>query len=647
MKIMSTGDNNNNNSNAEIVEPRLFTLEKDEELRFEVENEPVECQLIEGKAELFGTELRLEQKYTFRKGAKVAVFTFHGCKLKLYGTPEVEYVASETPMTIYLNLANALEGLRVDACKEDKPGPNVMVVGPTDVGKTTFCRILLNYAVRSDRTPIYVDLDLGQGSLTIPGNIGAVVIEKPADIEDSFQITAPVIFHYGHLTQSKNTTLYNIIMKALAEVVERKKNNESSIKYSGTIVNTSGWVQGYGYQSILQAVEHFATNIVLVLDQERLYSELVRDLKSKKEIKVLLIPKSGGVVSRSREFRSEMRDQKIRSYFYGTETKPLYPYSFDIPFAQFTAYKIGSPNLPDSCLPIDERQNLEKGGKIIMPPSALHTLTRLNTVYPMLFKLSNKDKNRHTHSGVLEFIAEEGKVYLPYWMMRNLLLDEGSMLHVQSVSLQVATFSKFQPQSVDFLDIHNPKAVLENALRNFACLTTGDVIAINYNNKVYELSVLETKPGPAVSIIECDMNVEFEAPIGYQEPKRQNKNDSNQDNSMDDENDATMIEDPKQLQQNPFQGKGNRLDGKQPKETTTTTNPMPREVAKGAPDYNYQIGTIKFWRLNNRPAKSTLLSSSTSSSSSSTETSTVDDKNNQFKPFIGEGQTLFKKKNAT
>lgn len=322
----------------------------------------------------------------------------------------------------------------------------------------------------------------------------------------------------------------------------------------------------------------------------------------------------------------------------------MFPFNFErfLPDVFQATYKCYSVSM----LP-DERQNLEKGGKIIMPPSALHTLTRLNTVYPMLFKLSNKDKNRHTHSGVLEFIAEEGKVYLPYWMMRNLLLDEGSMLHVQSVSLQVATFSKFQPQSVDFLDIHNPKAVLENALRNFACLTTGDVIAINYNNKVYELSVLETKPGPAVSIIECDMNVEFEAPIGYQEPKRQNKNDSNQDNSMDDENDTTMIEDPKQLQQNPFQGKGNRLDGKQPKETTTTTNPMPREVAKGAPDYNYQIGTIKFWRLNNRPAKSTLLSSSTSSSSSSTETSTVDDKNNQFKPFIGEGQTLFKKKNAT
>lgn len=50
-------------------------------------------------------------------------------------------------------------------------------------------------------------------------------------------------------------------------------------------------------------------------------------------------------------------------------------------------------------------------------------------------------------------------------------------------------------------------SVLENCLRNFSCLTNGDVIAIKYNSKVYELCVLETKPGNAVIIIECDMNV--------------------------------------------------------------------------------------------------------------------------------------------
>lgn len=54
---------------------------------------------------------------------------------------------------------------------------------------------------------------------------------------------------------------------------------------------------------------------------------------------------------------------------------------------------------------------------VIMPPSALDALTRLNINYPMLFKLSNKRTNRQTHCGVLEFIADEEKIYIPYWVL--------------------------------------------------------------------------------------------------------------------------------------------------------------------------------------------------------------------------------------
>uniref|UniRef100_A0A1X7V370 Ubiquitin fusion degradation protein UFD1 N-terminal subdomain 1 domain-containing protein n=1 Tax=Amphimedon queenslandica TaxID=400682 RepID=A0A1X7V370_AMPQE len=58
----------------------------------------------------------------------------------------------------------------------------------------------------------------------------------------------------------------------------------------------------------------------------------------------------------------------------------------------------------------------------------------------MLFCLTN-----NTHCEVLEFSTEEGRVYVPRW--------------IENVTLPLATFSKFQPQSFDFLDISNPKAV--------------------------------------------------------------------------------------------------------------------------------------------------------------------------------------------
>lgn len=41
---------------------------------------------------------------------------------------------------------------------------------------------------------------------------------------------------------------------------------------------------------------------------------------------------------------------------------------------------------------------------------------------------------------------------------------------------------------------------------------------LQYNDQLLEFLVMEVKPGNAVSIIECDMNVEFDAPEGYVEP---------------------------------------------------------------------------------------------------------------------------------
>lgn len=270
-----------------------------------------------------------------------------------------------------------------------------------------------------------------------------------------------------------------------------------------------------------------------------------------------------------------------------------------------------------SMLPGIYRQDVERGGKIIMPSSALEQLSRLNIDYPMLFKLKNKKTNRITHCGVLEFVADEGKVYLPYWMMHNLLLDEGELLNVESVWLPVATFSRFQPQSEDFLDITNPKAVLENGLRSFACLTTGDVIAIKYNQRIYEMCVLETKPGPAVSIIECDMNVEFAPPLGYKEPEKETKNEEK------DIDPADLMPAPTGFV--PFKGQGNRLDGKKRKDSSQP-EPITNKMAyvRGIPDYDYKIGTLRFLR-NMRPVNNKELKDQ-----------------DEFKAFTGEGFSLRK-----
>jgi len=284
-----------------------------------------------------------------------------------------------------------------------------------------------------------------------------------------------------------------------------------------------------------------------------------------------------------------------------------------------------------SMLPDSEHRNesLEHGGKIIMPPSALDQLTRLNIVYPMLFKLTNTTSGRTTHCGVLEFVAGEGKIYIPYWMMQNLTCEEGGFIQVESASLPVATFAKFQPHSTDFLDMTNPKAVLEARLRNFACLSKDDVIAIQYNDKVYEMSVLETKPANAVSVIECDLNVDFAPPVGYQEPTRPVAGTSSSTSvgggssggrgpegaragcggsstpgnaigaggslDMQPEMDVSELL-PEQTGFIPFVGSGNRLDGKKSRVSDQMVERPKQEYVRGIPDYYFQVGTLNFIR---------------------------------------------------
>ncbi|XP_028767163.1 ubiquitin fusion degradation protein 1 homolog [Neltuma alba] len=228
-----------------------------------------------------------------------------------------------------------------------------------------------------------------------------------------------------------------------------------------------------------------------------------------------------------------------------------------------------------------EKPQIESGDKIIMPPSALDRLASLHIDYPMLFELRNDAAERVSHCGVLEFIAEEGMIYMPYWMMENMLLQEGDIVRVKNVTLPKGTYVKLQPHTKDFLDISNPKAILETTLRNFSCLTAGDSIMVAYNNKKYYIDIIETKPADAISIIETDCEVDFAPPLDYKEPEKPTAPRS-ASKASDKVEDAPAETEPKF---NPFTGTGRRLDGKPSK------NPLSSDSSSGSKDGRPEVRT--------------------------------------------------------
>jgi len=176
--------------------------------------------------------------------------------------------------------------------------------------------------------------------------------------------------------------------------------------------------------------------------------------------------------------------------------------------------------LPVAAADKSDTSKLEAGGKILLPPSALHKLSQLEIAYPMLFELTNPVNGRKLHCGVHEFIANEGSVLMPSWMMENLGVRYSELVKVRSATLPKGQYVKLRPQSKTFLDIANPKAVLENTLRSFSALTKGETIRITYNRKIYDIDVVDVKPRDhgAISIIDADVNVDFDAPADYEEP---------------------------------------------------------------------------------------------------------------------------------
>ncbi|EPY52625.1 Cdc48-Ufd1-Npl4 complex component Ufd1 [Schizosaccharomyces cryophilus OY26] len=227
---------------------------------------------------------------------------------------------------------------------------------------------------------------------------------------------------------------------------------------------------------------------------------------------------------------------------------------------------------PAAMMPGEKGISVNYGGKVILPPSALEKLSRLNVSYPMLFEFENAAAQKKTHGGVLEFIAEEGRVYFPYWMMNTLDLEPGDIVHVINTDISQGSFVKLQPQSVNFLDISDHRAVLESALRNFSTLTRNDIFEILYNGEVFRIKVIDVQPDDsrgAVSVIETDLVVDFETPVGYEEHLQEKEKERVASIK------GTMIHRikyndlVKQGQASTMRGTGSKLNGKQIEEEET------------------------------------------------------------------------------
>ncbi|KAL8532606.1 hypothetical protein ACS0TY_008986 [Phlomoides rotata] len=200
------------------------------------------------------------------------------------------------------------------------------------------------------------------------------------------------------------------------------------------------------------------------------------------------------------------------------------------------------------CLPFSKYSNpdLQTGDKIILPPSALTQIIQVRLPHPFMFKIEGFNSDKISHCGVLQFDAEEGFVHVPDWMMKNLNLREEAHVILRHTRLSRGVFMKLQPHTTSFIELANPKSVLEQGLRGFTCLSRGDTFMIKHGERDFYFDVLEVAPGDAISLIDTDCVLDFAPPLDYKESKMA-------------ENVGHLVENVKMFR--PFSGRAHRLDG--------------------------------------------------------------------------------------
>ncbi len=227
---------------------------------------------------------------------------------------------------------------------------------------------------------------------------------------------------------------------------------------------------------------------------------------------------------------------------HGSDQRPPPP-TYMVPLKAYPALFLG-------------REDLESGNKILLPPSVLHNLSQYKLPQPMIFILQNTLLGNSSNVGVLEFIADNGMCILPNWLSEQLNLDYGAEVNLMlQTSAPKGKFVKLQPHKTEFIELPDPRAILERNLSKYVCLTKGDTIQVQVVNKTYLFDVLEVKPQNStncICLIEADIEVDFAPPLDYVEkPPDLVKRESSVNLEEDEENE----------QKGPFQGKGIKING--------------------------------------------------------------------------------------
>lgn len=154
------------------------------------------------------------------------------------------------------------------------------------------------------------------------------------------------------------------------------------------------------------------------------------------------------------------------------------------------------------------------------------------------------------------------------WIFEELGLQEEELINVfLAISVPTATYVKIRPHKTKFIELPDPKSFLEIKFRNYVSLTKGNTIHIQSDDPtcpIFKIDIMDVKPPTpfkTVSVVNCDVKLDFEAPLDYVEPEPVMREPELKKN----ESKGLVIEEEGRKVFKAFKGSYRRLDGKEVK----------------------------------------------------------------------------------
>lgn len=304
--------------------------------------------LLDGSATIFRAALMRNVRYTFGKSG-VPVMVQESARFDVEGDFSVRRGILDTAVDDIHAILEAARAGAVNAVsarqakqleeqtggavapeEEVYSGPRVIVVGDQNTGKSALCRSLVNAAVSKQNGRNYgvafIDVDVGQQSISVPGSVAAVFVEAPVPVDEGFNTMMPLSFFFGDkqvnpTTRKRYLDLCACSAQACAAVGYAKPPYECG----GMVINTMGWTRDLGRDLLLELLSIFAVTHVVVTGSDLDLETAMRNAVLGRPVEVVRYPTQEGIPRRVGASLSDARVAQLVSYFSGTARTPLSP----------------------------------------------------------------------------------------------------------------------------------------------------------------------------------------------------------------------------------------------------------------------------------------------------------------------------------